>query len=56
MTKGERIGSIVDALNGRLLARIEAPEGGWLFTTREYPIVDEGSLMGRILKSEVCKR
>ena len=55
VVKGERIGSIVDALNGRILAEINAPEDGWLFTTREYPIVDEGSLMGRILKSEVCK-
>ena len=55
VAKGDLIGSIVDALNGRVLARIEAPEDGWLFTTREYPIVDEGSLMGRILKREVYR-
>ena len=53
VAKGDLIGSIVDVLSGRLLAEIEAPEDGWLFTTREYPIVDEGSLMGRILKREV---
>ena len=55
VSEGEKIGSIVDALNGKLLAEIKAPEAGWLFTTREYPIVEEGSLMGRILKSEVYK-
>ena len=55
MSKGEIIGEIVDALNGKVLARIDAPENGWLFTTREYHIVEEGSLIGRILKSEVYK-
>ena len=51
--KGQRIGSIIDPLEGKVLAHIEAPGDGWLFTTREYPIVEEGSLMGRILKKEV---
>ena len=51
--KGQRIGSIIDPLGGKVLAHIEAPGDGWLFTTREYPIVEEGSLMGRILKKEV---
>ena len=50
---GQRIGSIIDPLSGNLLAHIEAPGDGWLFTTREYPIVESGSLMGRILKKEV---
>ena len=54
VSKGERIGCIVDALHGKELSMIEAPGDGWLFTTREYPIVEEGSLMGRILKREVC--
>ena len=49
---GEPIGRIVDALTGIVLSTIAAPVDGWLFTTREYPIVDEGSLMGRILKKE----
>ena len=56
VAKGEPIGCIVDALNGSVLSEIVAPEDGWLFTTREYPIVDEGSLMGRILKSEVYQK
>ena len=48
--KGECIGCIVNPLSGAVLADIRAPEGGWLFTIREYPVVEEGSLMGRILK------
>lgn len=47
--KGQLIGKIVNPLSGDLLAEIKAPEEGWLFTQREYPVVDEGSLMGRIL-------
>lgn len=50
---GQRIGHIIDPLAGKELAHIEAPGDGWLFTTREYPIVEAGSLMGRILKKEV---
>lgn len=53
--KNERIGSIIDPLHGTVLARIEAPEDGWLFTTREYPIVESGSLMGRVLRKEVIR-
>jgi len=52
--KGDLIGKIVDPLCGRVLDEVRAPQGGMLFTIREYPIVDEGSLMGRILKEEVC--
>ena len=53
--KGEVIGKIVDPLNGIILDEVRAPQAGMLFTIRDYPIVDEGSLMGRILKEEVCK-
>lgn len=52
--EGDLIGKIVDPLCGRILDEVRAPQGGMLFTIREYPIVDEGSLMGRILKEEVC--
>ncbi len=48
--KGDIIGRIVDPLSGRLLCEITAPGDGWLFTIREYPVVEDGSLMGRILK------
>jgi len=53
VSEGEHIGRIVNPLSGVLLADIVAPADGWLFTIREYPIVEEGSLMGRILKREV---
>lgn len=52
---GDLVGKIVDPLGGRVLDEVKAPLDGMLFTIREYPIVDEGSLMGRILKEEVCK-
>lgn len=51
--KDEVIGNIVNPLSGQVLAIIQAPGNGWLFTTREYPVVSEGSLMGRILKEAV---
>ena len=53
---GDHIGRIVNPMSGELLAEIKAPAEGWLFTIREYPIVEEGSLMGRILKQEVYDR
>ena len=56
MEAGQRIGCIIDPLTGKELAPIEAPGDGWLFTTREYPVVEAGSLMGRILKKEVIEK
>lgn len=53
---GEQIGCILDPLRGKDAVKITAPADGWLFTTREYPVVDAGSLMGRILKQEVYDR
>jgi len=54
LKQGDLIGKIVDPLRGEVLDEVRAPQGGMLFTIRDYPIVDEGSLMGRILKEEVC--
>ena len=54
LEKNEVIGRIVDPLQGRVLDEVRAPEDGMLFTIRDYPIVVEGSLMGRLLKKEVC--
>ena len=56
VSEGEHIGRVVNPLTGELLVDIQAPTTGWLFTIREYPIVEEGSLMGRILKQEVYDR
>ena len=54
--KGETIGIIVNPLTGDLLSEVKAPGNGWLFTIREYPVVDEGSLLGRILRTEAIIR
>lgn len=51
--KGEEIGSILNPFLGEEMERIFAPETGLLFTIREYPVVDEGSLLARIIKMEV---
>lgn len=49
--KGTEIGRIVDPLQGTLLCSVVSPTDGWLFTVREYPVADEGSLMARILNT-----
>lgn len=49
---GDIIGLIINPLSGKVLDEVVSPVDGMLFTIREYPIVDEGSLMGRILRKE----
>lgn len=46
--KDSIVGHIVDPLSGQTLDEVVAPIGGILFTLRAYPIVYEGSLVGRI--------
>lgn len=48
--QGDLIGTLVDPLKGCVKTEIRARQSGWLFTVREYPMVQEGSLLGRILK------
>lgn len=50
LRKGELIGEILDPLSGSVRDEVKAPMDGMLFTIREYPIVDEGSLVGRLLR------
>ncbi len=50
--KGQKIGEIVDPLNGVCLEEVKAPASGLLFTLRDFPVVYEGSLIGRILGIE----
>lgn len=50
MIKGEKIGMIVNALEGKVLETVVSPCDGLVFTLRAYPIVYEGSLMARIFK------
>lgn len=53
--EGEEIGIIFNPYTGEIMHRICAPKQGLLFTVREYPVVDEGSLLARILKREDAK-
>lgn len=50
--QGETVGKIVNPMSGKVIHEVMAPVDGWLFTIREYPVVSEGSLIGRILKQE----
>lgn len=52
LNKGDVVGSIVNPLTGDILNEIRTPQKGILFTIREYPVVDEGSLLGRLLINE----
>lgn len=52
LKKGDLIGKIVDPLAGTVLDEVTAPVDGILFTIRDYPVVGEGSLMGRLLRKE----
>lgn len=48
--KGQSIGQIISPLTGKVLSDVVCPCDGLLFTIRAYPIVYEGSLLGRIYK------
>lgn len=53
---GQYLGDIVNPLLGTVLHEIKSPCDGLLFTLRDYPVVDEGSLIARILeKPEAAK-
>jgi hypothetical protein len=53
LKKGDLVGYIIDPLRGEIRNEILAPIDGILFTIREYPVVDEGSLVGRLLRMNV---
>ena len=53
MSKGDIIGKVVDAMNGKILKEIIAPDNGFLFTLREHPIVYPGDLLARIALKEM---
>lgn len=56
LKKGDVIGEIIDPLKGKVLDEIVSPVDGILFTIRDYPIVDEGSLVGRVLRKEAYEK
>ena len=47
--KGEEIGRILNPLKGEVAEILYAPCDGMVFTLREYPIVNSGSLIARVL-------
>ena len=50
VVRGQCVGQIVEPLTGRVLREIVSPCDGLLFTIRAYPVVYEGSLLGRIYR------
>lgn len=46
---GESIGQIINVLNGTVIDEIRAERDGLVFTLREYPFVNRGALIARIL-------
>ncbi len=49
ISKGDRLGDILNPLTGTVEQEIIAPCNGIVFTLREYPVVYQGSLIARIL-------
>lgn len=49
--KGEKLGEIIDPMEGVIKESLLSPCDGLLFTIREYPVVYEGSLLARILEN-----
>lgn len=54
--KGDLIGTIAKPIMGAVMEEIRAPIDGIIFTLREYPAVQEGALIGRILGGNYGKR
>ncbi len=48
--KGDWIGNIIDPLHGTVEDELISPCSGIVFTLRDYPVVNEGSLIARILE------
>ena len=47
---GQRIGRILDPLEGEVLSEVCAPCDALVFTMRAYPVVYQGSLIARLYK------
>lgn len=45
----ETLGVITDPTDGRILEEVKSPCNGLVFTLREYPVVNPGSLVARVL-------
>ena len=47
--RGQLLGLVADPLGGGIKEKLDSPVSGLVFTLREYPVVNEGSLIARIL-------
>ena len=52
LTEGEKIGTLIDPISGKLLEEIYSPCSGLLFTLREYPLTAQGAPLARIARKE----
>ena len=51
--KGELLGTVIDALEGKVREEVLAPADGLVFSQRSYSAVYPGTLIARVLKREV---
>lgn len=54
--EGQEIGRVVDALRAQVQETVVSPCDGLVFTLREYPVIYEGALLARILRSGALHR
>lgn len=52
VTKGQKLGIIIDALRGEMLEEITAPAGGLVFSQRSYSVVYPGTELARLGRKE----
>jgi hypothetical protein len=50
--QGARIGTVVDVITGSVEEIVTAPKDGVISAMREYPAIEEGSLLARIVGGE----
>lgn len=55
LKKGDVLGLVTDPATGDILEEVVSPVSGIVFTLREYPVVNPGSLLARILDLETQK-
>ncbi len=52
ITEGEKIGTLIDPVEGKVLEEICSPCSGLLFTIREHPLTSKGTPLARIATEE----
>ena len=50
LEEGERLGKLIDPIEGSVLKEIVSPCSGLLFTLREHPLAQKGSPLARIVE------